>query len=63
MPWLWLLKHQEKALKKKSLPRLVAPSGSLDVENRTGSWVVGVDMSVVAQAILWEEPHATLVIL
>lgn len=47
----------------KSLPSSVAPSGSLEAENRTGSCVVGVDKSVVAQAMLCDEPQATLVIL
>ena len=42
---------------------LVAPSGSLDVEKSTGSCVMVVDRSVVAQAILCEEPQATFVIL
>lgn len=45
------------------LPISVAPNGSLEAENRTGSCVVGVDRSVVAQAMLWDDPHATLVIL
>lgn len=45
------------------LPNTVAPSGSRDVEKRTGSCVVGVDRSVVAQAILCDDPHATRVIL
>ena len=36
----------------KFLPIREAPSGSLDVENSTGSCVVGVDTSVVVQQIL-----------
>ena len=47
----------------KFLPIREAPSGSLDVENSTGSCVVGVDTSVVVQQMLCEEPQATRVIL
>ena len=39
-------------LNNKILPRSVAPNGSLEVENNTGSCVDGVDRSVVAHAML-----------
>ena len=45
------------------LPMREAPRGSRAVEKRTGSCVVGVDMSVVHHAMLCDEPHATFVIL
>ena len=44
-----------------SLPSSVAPRGSLGVVKRTGSCMDGMAVSVVAHAILCDEPHATRV--
>ena len=44
------------------LPSSVAPSGSLGVVNSTGSCIQGTAASVVDQAMLWDDPQATLLI-